>query len=71
MKKILSLFVALGIYIIFEIKNFEVLKKKILSSNNPQPAFIRLIGSVLIVIGTLCFIYYQSKEQYPAGGPEV
>ncbi len=67
---LLSLLIALGIYIIFEVNNFETLKRKVTTSSNPTPAFVRLFGSVLIVIGTLCFIYYQSNEEYPAGGPE-
>ena len=68
---LISLFCALIIYIIFEISNYETLKRKVMTSSNPKSAFIRLVGSVLIVIGTLCFIYYQSNEEYPAGGPEV
>ena len=68
---LISLLSALIIYIIFEINNYETLKRKVMSSSNPKPAFIRLVGSVLIVIGTICFIYYQTKEEYPAGGPEV
>ena len=67
---ITSLTIALGIYLIFEKSNYENLKNKVMNSDNPTPAFIRLVGSVLIVIGTLCFIYYQLNEEYPAGGPE-
>jgi len=67
---LISLTIALGVYLIFEKSNYDNLKNKVMNSDNPTPAFVRLVGSVLIVIGTLCFIYYQLKEEYPGGGPE-
>lgn len=67
---ITGLIIALGIYLIFEKSNYENLKNKVMNSDNPTPAFVRLVGSVLVVIGTLCFIYYQFNEEYPGGGPE-
>lgn len=67
----LGLIITLGVYLYFFKRNKEniiVLKNK---KKDIGPSVVRLFGSGLFVIGIICFIYYQAKEEFPNGSPEI
>lgn len=63
------LFVSLIIYIYFFIRNFNAYEK---ASEEDKDLFgIKTFGSILLIIGILCLIYFQYKQSNFIGTPAV
>lgn len=64
-----TLVVSFFIYIYYLMRNYEVYKNA--SEDKRQDYLIKLFGSILILIGALCLIYFQFKEDYFEGTPAI
>lgn len=68
---ILGLVVTLIIYLIFVKKNKINLESRIKNNRETFPARIRLFGSLLLVIGTICLIFFQINDDSITNGPLI
>lgn len=59
-----ALFVAVLIYFYFLIRNYSDYQK-----HHDESHEIRLIGSILLLAGTICLIYFQLKNINPTDSP--
>ena len=68
---IISLIIVLLIYIYYFNRNYNILKKSIHSNKNTFNESIRTYGTILLIIGIICFIYYQISDDNSFGSPPV
>ncbi len=64
-----TLIISFLIYIYYLIRNYDFYKK--IPENKKADYFIKLLGSILILVGALCFIYFQFKDDYFEGTPAI
>lgn len=63
------LFVSLIIYIYFLVRNFNAYEKA--SKEDKELFGIKTFGSILLILGILCLIYFQYKQSDFIGTPAV
>lgn len=66
---IFVLIVLLFVYIYFFVRNYNMYSNKI---NATDTDFIKVIGSIFFILGTLCLLYFQvNSEDNFIGSPEI
>ena len=68
---LIGLVISLFVYLLFTKRDYENIILLKLNGKETFPSVVRFFGSLFIVLGILCFIYYQSNERNPAGGPGI
>ena len=70
-KKIFTFTIAVSllIYLYFGYRNYKYVK--ISTDEEKQLACIRFAGSILIIVGTICILFYDIKDQEPVGAPTI
>lgn len=68
---ITTLIITLIIYSYFLYRNYNQLKDAMLNNKNVFNNSIRVFGSILIIVATLCFIYFQLNNTTEAGVSEI
>lgn len=68
---ITALIISLLLYTYFLYRNYNELKQALHTNKNIFNNSIRTFGSILIVIATLCFIYFQLFDKTSLGISEV
>lgn len=66
---IFTIFITLVIYFYFFIRNYELYR--LASVNEQNQYFIKLFGSSLLIVGTLCLLYFQINEKNFIGSPVI
>ena len=64
-----TVIVSLIIYLYFAYRNYKYLNNS--SLEEKRLSCIRFAGSVLIIVGTLCILYYDIKDREPIGTPTI
>ncbi len=68
---ITALIISLLLYTYFLYRNYNELKHALNTNKNVFNYSIRTFGSILIVIATLCFIYFQLSDKTSLGVSEI
>ncbi len=68
---ITTLIITLIIYSYFLYRNYNQLKDAMINNKNVFNNSIRVFGSILIVVATLCFIYFQLNSASETGISEI
>lgn len=68
---ITTLIITLIIYSYFLYRNYNQLKDALLNNKNIFNNSIRTFGSILIIVATLCFIYFQLNNTDEIGISEI
>lgn len=67
---IFILVIVLFLYLYFFNRNYKMYKSKMNGSTTED--FIKVIGSIFFIIGTLCLLYFQvNSNNNFIGGPEI
>lgn len=64
-----TLTITLLIYIYFFCRNYSALKNA--SSNQKELYEIKLFGSIFLIVGIICLIYFQNKQTSFIGSPSL
>lgn len=65
----ITLTITFIIYIYFFIRNYAFYKRA--SEREKTDYFIKLLGSTLLLVGAICLIYFQFKEDSFEGSPAI
>lgn len=66
---IIALLITLFVYLIFIKKNKRDYYNSIIRGRNSFSSYVRLIGSILLAIGTVCLLYFQITDYSLVDGP--
>lgn len=61
--------ISLIIYFYFAYRNYKYAKSA--SKDEKKVSSIRFLGSIFIIVGTICILYYDIKDQDPIGSPTI
>lgn len=64
-----TLMVTFFIYIYFFLRNYAFYKKA--SDSKKNDLFIKLLGSIFLIVGVTCLIYFQLKDSSFEGTPAI
>ena len=64
-----TLIISFIIYIYYFIRNYAFYEKA--TGKEKEKLFIKLLGSVFILIGAICFIYFQFVDESFEGTPAI
>jgi hypothetical protein len=68
---IIGILITLFVYLIFIKKNKRDYYEKIMRKSKSFPSFVRLVGSILLAIGTICLLYFQITDTSITDGPLI
>jgi hypothetical protein len=68
---ITALIISIFIYLYFIYRNNSDLKDAMENNDNVFESQVRLFGSILILIGALCILYFQLSATTPIGSPDL
>ncbi len=68
---IITIVISLLIYIYFVYRNYNYFKNAQENNHDTNLYLIRLVGSILVVVGVICLLYYQAFENTPIGTPAI
>lgn len=68
---IFTIIISLLIYLYFATRNYKKLSKEEYGSDEFKLKLFRLIGSILIIVGTIFILYFEVNEQTPLGTPTI
>lgn len=64
-----GLIISVFIYLYFVKRNYNAFRST--SKENKEIFAVKLLGSVFLVTGILCLIYFQTKSSYFIGSPAI
>ena len=67
----IALIISIFIYLYFIYRNYNDLQDAIKNNQSVPQSYIRLFGSILILVGALCILYYIESSSTPIGQPAV
>jgi uncharacterized membrane protein YidH (DUF202 family) len=67
----LALIISIIIYLYYVYRNYNSLKEAVIKNENINKHYIRLFGTILIVVGALCLLYFVEESTTPIGQPAI
>lgn len=65
----LALFITLIIYVYFLYNNYKLFKES--NALNKKNSFIKLFGSIFLLVGLCCLIYFENNDKSLIDAPEL
>lgn len=64
-----TLIITLFIYLYFFVRNIK--KYQAVSDNQKDLYFVKVFGSLLLIVGIICLLYFQENESSFIGSPSI